>query len=71
MLQASQAADPDLRFVLVRAGGLQRVLIERAAAVGEEPTEAGGHHRAHLRTRQVGATRYAEDAAVGVVIADE
>jgi hypothetical protein len=30
---------------------LQRILIERAAAMSNEPAETRGHHRAHLPTR--------------------
>jgi hypothetical protein len=71
VLHPAQRGHPRLGVGLVRPRGLQRVLVERAPAVGEEPAEARRHHGAHLPAGQPRAALHPEDPLIGEVVADE
>jgi hypothetical protein len=71
VFQAAQGGHACLRLILLCPGGLERVLVERAAAMSEESAETRGYHSAHLPPRQRGTALDAEDSPVRVVVADE
>src|SRR5205814_5210522 len=50
---------------------LQRLLVQGAPAVGQQPAEARGHHRVHLPPGQPGTAVDAEDPLVGEKVAGE